>query len=196
MAFNHLFVSVRKMGRNIVLPVDRIKTVFKKVLEKKDIEKTLDFGSGTLFWTNWFVEEFESKVCAVDVYYEKAAMPVKNNVSYYSDLTICIRENDNFSLVWACDVLHHLSPSDFNSFFEKIVDKTGIIIIKDIDATHKFGNFMNRMHDKIINGETIYDIYPEKIKTNLEKHGFETTYYFIPKLWYPHFILVAIRKNN
>ena len=53
--------------------------------------------------------------------------------------------------------------SNLFTSIRKICTKTDVIIIKDIDANHKFGNFMNRVHDKIINGETIYDIYPEKI---------------------------------
>jgi hypothetical protein len=121
-------------------------------------------------------------------------MPEKDNIVCYSDLSMCLLENEYFSFVWACDVLHHLPPSDSNAFLKEICNRTDVLIIKDIDATHKFGNFMNKIHDKIINKETTYNIYPDKISALLELYGFETSYRFIPKAWYPHFIVVAIKK--
>jgi hypothetical protein len=195
MAFNNLFASMRKKGREIVLPAGRIKNICRKTLAQKSIKTILDFGAGTLFWTNWFIEEFKSKVCAVDVYYSNTTMPTIDNVIYYSDVSKCLQENTEISFVWACDVLHHLQPSDMDAFLKEICNKTDIIIIKDIDANHKFGNYMNRMHDKIINKETIYDIYPEKIISYLKPMGYETSLYYIPKIWYPHFLFVAIRNN-
>lgn len=53
---------------------------------------------------------------------------------------------------------------------------------------------MNRMHDKIINGEKIHTIFPEKIKEMLETNGFKTYYYYLPKLWYPHFMIIGIHE--
>jgi hypothetical protein len=195
MAFNNLLASMRKIGRKAVLPTDRIKSICRKALAGKNIETILDFGAGTLFWTNWFVQEFKSKVYAVDVYYNNTVMPTRDNVIYYSDISICLQENTEFSLAWACDVLHHLSPSNTDAFLKEICNKTDIIIIKDIDANHGFGNYMNKMHDKIINNETIHDIYPEKIVSYLKSRGYKTSLYFIPKIWYPHFLLVGIRNN-
>ena len=195
MAFNNLFASMRKIGREIVLPADRIKIICRKALAGKGIKTILDFGSGTLFWTDWFIQEFKSKVYAVDVYYSNAIMPIRDKVIYYSDVSKCLQENAEISLVWVCDVLHHLQPSDTDIFLKGICNKTDIIIIKDIDANHKFGNYMNRMHDKIINKETIYDIYPEKIISFLKPIGYEASFIYIPKIWYPHFLLIAIRNN-
>ena len=196
MAFNNLFTSIRKTGRNVVLPVDRIKNICRKALIGKNIKTILDFGAGTLFWTDWFIQEFKSKVYAVDVYYDNATMPTRDNITYYSDVFACLQENTEISLVWACDVLHHLQPSNTDSFLKEICGKTDVIIIKNIDANHKFGNFMNRVHDKIINHETIYNIYPEKIISCFKSNGFETFYYYIPKIWYPHFILIAVRRED
>lgn len=65
------------------------------------------------------------------------------------------------------------------------------VIIKDIDCNHKFGNFMNRMHDRIINHERIMDVDPMKLIELLEKRGFEVKKIYLPKLWYPHFLLIA-----
>ena len=195
MAFNDSLASMRKIGRNAVLPVDRIKAICREALANKNIKTVLDFGSGTLFWTNWFVQEFKAKVYAVDTYYNNATMPKNDNITYYSNLSTCLSENKEISFVWACDVLHHLSPSDMDNFLKEICDKADIVIIKDIDATHSFGNFMNKMHDKIINGETIYDICPDGIKNLLKANGFKSSYYFVPKMWYPHFVLVGVRER-
>jgi hypothetical protein len=49
---------------------------------------------------------------------------------------------------------------------------------------------MNKMHDKIIN-EKIYDIDPNKITNIFESYGYKTQYYYIPELWYSHFLLVG-----
>jgi hypothetical protein len=60
---------------------------------------------------------------------------------------------------------------------------------------HKFGNFMNKMHDKIINKEDINSIDPNKIKEILENNRYETYYYYLPKIWYPHFLIIGTNKN-
>ena len=193
MAFNNFLSSMRRIGRNIVLPVDRIKTICKKTLTGKNIEHILDFGSGTLFWTDWFIKEFKSHVYAVDTYYDNIMMPVNDNTTYYSSLSTCLNENNYFSLIWVCDVLHHLPHLDVDSFLKKTCNKTDIMIIKDIDANHKFGNFINKLHDKIINSETVYNIDPNGLIHNLESCGFKTSYYYTPKFLYPHFVVIGMR---
>jgi hypothetical protein len=67
-----------------------------------------------------------------------------------------------------------------------------MIIIKDIDKNHTFGNFMNKVHDKIINNENIHNIDPNKIEEVLIQNGYKTQYYYIPKLWYPHFMVIGV----
>jgi hypothetical protein len=65
------FISpLHKIGREIVLPVKKIKQCIKTKISKRDVSTVLDFGSGTLFWSNWFVTEFNANVYAVDVVYE------------------------------------------------------------------------------------------------------------------------------
>jgi hypothetical protein len=191
MAFNDFLSSLRRFGRNIVLPVDRIKILCKNALIGIPIETVLDFGAGTLFWSDWFIKTFQSTVYAVDTYYNTFTIPKKDNVIYYTSLDVCLKEKEDFSLVWACDVLHHLSYSDCDSFLKEIVQKTDLIIIKDIDANNKLGNFLNALHDRIINGETVYKVYPNRLKSYFESQGFEVLFYYIPKIWYPHFLLIA-----
>ena len=196
MAFGNSLSLIRKMGRSIVLPVDTIKTICKRVLKGKNIERILDFGSGTLFWTDLFIKELKCNVCAVDKYYDGLMMPVNDNMKYYSSLSACFIENSHFSFIWVCDVLHHLSPLDMDFFFKETCNRTDIMIIKDIDANHKFGNSINRLHDKIINRETVHNIDPDCLMHNMESFGYKTTYYYIPKIFYPHFMVIGIREGG
>jgi hypothetical protein len=132
-------------------------------------------------------------VYAIDIYYQKVEIQ-KQNTKCYSNLMDCFNDCNEFSLVWVCDVLHHLPQLEYENFFGTIINKTKFIIIKDIDSNHIFGNFMNRMHDKIINREEIYNINPDKIKKYLEDFNYKVQYHYIPKLWYPHFLIVGIKK--
>jgi hypothetical protein len=125
-----------------------------------------------------------------------STLPKSKKIICYSSLDKYLEEVPKSSLVWACDVLHHL-PEDFLAkFLGEIVKKTDLIIIKDIDKRHRFGNFMNRLHDRIINREIIHDVNPNKLQDYFISLGFKCDYYYLPKLWYPHFILVADRKKK
>lgn len=88
------------------------------------------------------------------------------------------------------DVLHHLSNEVEKRVFSAIRGAK-YIIIKDIDARYKFGNFMNKAHDRIINGEKVRSIFPNVLEDSLKSSGFDTEYFYLPKLWYPHFLLVG-----
>jgi SAM-dependent methyltransferase len=184
--------SLRKFFRNIVLPVEKIKKICREIFLSNEIISILDFGAGTFFWTDWFVQEFGYQIYAVDVYYENLAIK-KQNVKCYSDFDKCLDDCRYFSVVFACDVFHHLPEMNREQFIKKVINKTKIIIIKDIDANHAFGNFMNKMHDKIINKERIYDIDPNEIKNIFESFGYKMQYYYIPKLWYSHFMLIGTK---
>lgn len=68
-------------------------------------------------------------------------------------------ENKN-SMFFICDVIHHLSDKEWNILEHKVVDKCRYIVIKDIDCHYRFKNWMNKMHDRVINGEKIRDVDP------------------------------------
>jgi cyclopropane fatty-acyl-phospholipid synthase-like methyltransferase len=190
---SHLIL--RKFFRNIVLPVDKIKDICRGVFISNEITSILDFGSGTFFWTDWFVQEFGCQIYAVDAYYKNLSIE-KQNVKCYSNFDLCLDDCQNFSVAFACDVLHHLTETEYEQFIKKIMGRTKIIIIKDVDANHVLGNFMNKMHDKVINKEKVRNIYPDKIKNTLELFGYKTHYYYIPKLWYSHFLLIGVIRNS
>ena len=133
----------------------------------------------------------------MDTFYAGAtdSLPKLAGVTYCSTLSDVPNEK-RFSLAWCCDVLHHISPQEETDILTQIADKSNRIIVKDIDGRHKFGNFMNRMHDRYLNGERIRDINPEHITVMLEGLGFLVEYRYLPKIWYPHFVLIAKRAEN
>lgn len=69
------------------------------------------------------------------------------------------------------DVLHHLKQ-DFRVKLLEQIASVATIIIKDIDANHKFGNLMNATHDLLINNERVESIYPQNLQEFLEQKGF------------------------
>jgi len=93
--------SWRKFFRKIVLPVEKNKKIIINALTGIEIDSVLDFGSGTFFWTDWFLTDFNCKIFAVDKYYKEKVM-LKD------------------------DVLHHLESVEYETFFEKIINKEDI----------------------------------------------------------------------
>jgi uncharacterized protein YneR len=150
-------------------------------------------GRSTVLPINWFATEFGCDVYARDIYYKDTAVK-RGKIRLYSQLDTCLSDVDSFSLVWACDVLHHLSKAERDDFLAKVIDKTDVIIIKDIDMRHAFGNFMNRVHDRLINGEVINDVNPIELERYFQSFGFTAEYLYMPKLWRPHFMLIAKKK--
>jgi len=193
------FSLLHWIGRDFVSPKTKMKKVIREVLsELPEISAIMDFGSGTLVWADYFVKEYGCPVYAVDTYYSVFTPEQRKNIVYYTDFKTCCddRSGAGFSCVWACDVFHHIPHDVFEDFMKTIVRYTDTILIKDNDSNHRLGFFMNRMHDRIINGEKIYDVYPDKIARFLQSEGFETQYYYMPKLWFPHFMLAAKRRRE
>jgi hypothetical protein len=80
--------SMRKIFRQIVLPVEKIKKIIISILAGIEIDSILDFGSGTFFWTDWFLAEFNCQMFAVDKYYEEKIL-LKDGVKCYWQLDDC-----------------------------------------------------------------------------------------------------------
>jgi hypothetical protein len=202
----HLFREKRLLdflkfhGRKIVLPADEIKTKIAPLLHERGIEKVLDFGAGTLFWSNYFANDLSLTVLAADTSYAKIP-PQTNNpkITPYPDITsplmiLTKADEPTKSAIFICDVIHHLPPDLWQQLLPQIAQTFNTIIIKDINAAKKFGNFMNKLHDRVINGEKIHNVYPAEITTFLESSGFSVSIESLPKLWYPHFLLIATKK--
>lgn len=186
---------LRKVGRKVVLPETRIKEVIKSnILDKFELNAVYDFGAGTLFWSEWF-SQYANKVFAIDTIYDKKEQVQHNIVKVRNYNEIDFMVDATGKVLWMCDFLHHV-PLDFSkqiiNHFSKACD---FIIIKDIDCNHSIGNIANRIHDRIINGEKIRDISPEVYMDMLHKLGYKCKYYYVPKLWYPHFMIVACKQK-
>lgn len=176
----------------MVLPEKEIKKVLmEQIFSKSKVNTVFDFGAGTLVWSEWFKQQVDY-VYAVDIIFRKE---IKNGISLLGGIDDV---DDEFlsqiqygGVLWLCDVFHHI---DFE-FGLKVLDCFSpvckYIVIKDIDCGHRFGNFMNKMHDRIINGEKVRNINPVVYKEELSKRGFKTTCHFFRKLWYPHFLMIA-----
>ncbi|GHV27458.1 hypothetical protein FACS1894167_02500 [Synergistales bacterium] len=198
MAFGVKLMALRDWCRGVILPVSELIDIIRTATEQNRTEQNiLDFGAGTLFWTKKLTFLYpESTIYAVDTFYaeNEAKLPKTPNVIYLADIAATLTETD-FALAWCCDVLHHISAENERGILTQMAAKSETIIVKDIDCTHRFGNFMNRMHDRYINGERIRDIDPKRVAALLESVGFAVEYRYLPKIWYPHFVLIARRSK-
>jgi hypothetical protein len=121
--FTGFLSSVRKICRQIVLPSNKIKEICKEYLSGKNISSVLDFGSGTLYWSEWFAGEFNCIVYAVDSYYGNYKIPGKKNIICHNDINKFFESCPNLSVIWACDVLHHLPEANYNRFLKESIRK-------------------------------------------------------------------------
>lgn len=183
---------IRYYGRKLVLPSSEIQhIVCEKIFNNTIIDYAVDFGGGTLVWGKW-LHLYVKNVISVDTFYEKNE--VKDGILLCNDLSEAYKSIEGQkSLIWISDVLHHLSLEMQNSLMEQIAKNHQWVVIKDIDCRYRFGNFMNKLHDRVINNEIIRDINPEELSEQLQKKGFKVTFLPVHKLWYPHFIIIANR---
>lgn len=186
--------NLRYYGRQLIQPVEKIKQLCRENIEPAGVHSIVDFGSGTLFWSEWLAAEYQCDVYAVDIQYpeQKSA---DSRFIYYRDIEECLAQKERFSMLWMCDVLHHLDPELMERIKPEIFRKFDIIVLKDIDARRKFKNFANRMHDLVINGQLVRDVYPPEIVAELEANGYQVQEFAIPRLWYAHFLLIAQRQK-
>ncbi len=65
MSFQSNLGGIRAWGRELVLPVDQIKRLLQdELFDKYCVDKVIDFGAGTLYWSEWF----QSIVGAENIY--------------------------------------------------------------------------------------------------------------------------------
>lgn len=195
MSFKSYNGGLRKIGRQIVLPVSEIKKIMQReIFDKQLVDVCVDFGAGTLFWTNWLKEKSQ-EIYAIDIIYENNefidGVRCKKSINDMGDI---LQEN-KVKMFFSSDVFHHLDDTFASSLLLGVINRYDYIVIKDIDCNKRIGNYMNRVHDRVINGEKIRDINPNRLIDFLRENGYETFYYKIQKLWYPHFLLIG-RKSN
>lgn len=193
--FSNAFAALRRIGRKVVLPAEKIKElVIQEVPELS--ENIVDLGAGTLFWSKWLVSQYGVRCLAVDTYYKTGQSSGQEDILLYNDYGLCVEDNPKPGMLWMCDVMHHLDDSTRSKVLESLENtEYKYIVIKDIDCRKKVGNMMNRLHDFIINHEVVHNVNPQQIEMLLEEKGYEIRHYDIPKLWYPHFLTIAVRKQ-
>ncbi len=201
MPFEESLSGLRKIGRKLVLPSDQIKSFVKDVIPSVQ-GSIIDLGAGTLYWSEWLNQSYDVPVYAVDVYYDGNGIPANGNdsatanqlprIMLYKDFDACPK--DNIGMLWMCDAFHHFNDG-FRNTVMKSIEKNRFehIVIKDIDCRRSFGNRMNRLHDRVINHEIIHDVDPQDLERIFSDLGYIVHYEYIPKLWYPHFLIVASR---
>lgn len=196
-----LINTLKYHGRKAVLPVDEIKRISRSLLVGNRISEIVDFGAGTLFWSKWFADELGLNVIAVDTAYINNSLQYDlQNIVTQPDITKVFETLGNGmhkgrKAIFICDVIHHLQPDYWHSIFAQITEIFYVVIIKDIDADRKFGNFCNKMHDRIINGEKIQNVNLGEIEKHLINANFTIQTKALPKLWYPHFIITGVENN-
>ncbi|MDL0082052.1 hypothetical protein NYG90_05090 [Helicobacter sp. XJK30-2] len=137
----------------------------------------------------------ESIVIAIDsIYTTLTPTTTYPNITLESSLDSALAHYA-FDLFFASDVLHHLSPNFTQKLLESIAH-IPIIIIKDIDSRHIFGHYANALHDLVFNQEKVCKVYPNKLESTLQALGYTTRYHYLPKLWYPHFLLLAYKATK
>ncbi len=171
MSFQNNFGKLREVGRTLVLPTNEIKNLLKRnVFDKYSINKVIDFGAGTLYWSNWFSKIIgKQNIYAIDVIFQKT--PPDTDIKYFSYIDD-VEIKQEKTLFYICDVIHHLPNDVWNDVKNKAFEKCDIVVIKDIDCRYKFKNFMNKMHDRIINGEKIHNVNPDTLIKDLKTSGF------------------------
>ena len=224
MGFNKFMGGLRKVGRQYVLPVRKIQQTIHLVLKNiskemdaGDYLNMIDLGAGTLFWTEQIIKNAPTKcrMYAVDpIYDEKFNIDTvisksaffkkaddKKLICENGEVYLCQSIDDIFldceriDCTFICDTIHHIDLAIWQSIFDALSDKSKSIIIKDMDAYRKFRNALNRLHDRVLNGEKIVNVYPDRLCQELLGKGYTVSKIKpVYKLWYPHFIMFAIKK--
>jgi len=223
MGFDNLLGGIRKKGRRVILPVSDIRSALLEAFSANNL-KIMDLGAGTLFWTEFIANNAAGnyELYAVDPVYGESSFDItalnayglnfckdsqKANSIYsadkasgkiflYGSAEDAFRDCEVFDIAFICDTIHHLNVDVWERIFDILMDSTGVFIIKDINANKQLGNWLNKVHDKVINKEDIVDVYPDEIRKKLLQKGFSVSpVQHIPKLWYPHFLLTA-NKNR
>ena len=195
MSFYKNFGNLSSWGRNLVLPAEKIKAVLceKFFGKNKKVDRVIDFGAGTLYWSKFFAEKLENpkNIFPVDEIFDNNSS--QNNMTLYSSLDNIpnlFKGGGYRYLFFICDVIHHLSLKEWD-YVKEFAYKCDYVVIKDIDCRYRFKNFMNRLHDRIINGEKIRDVNPKILISELSRSGYNTDFYEFHKLWYSHFLLIG-----
>lgn len=64
---NKYLASLRKIGRKVVLPSEQIKQILRSEIDFCKIRNIIDFGAGTLYWSEYFANIAESSADSAEI---------------------------------------------------------------------------------------------------------------------------------
>ena len=70
---NRHLEKLRKIGRKCVLPSDEIKGILETRLDFAAIKSVVDFGAGTLFWSEWFADKLAAVSQGAQIFMDESA---------------------------------------------------------------------------------------------------------------------------
>jgi cyclopropane fatty-acyl-phospholipid synthase-like methyltransferase len=101
-----------------------------------------------------------------------------------------------FEIVTMIDVLHHIPRAAHSAYFRdlyKRMPKDSRFVFKDIDGNSPLKVF-NQLHDLVFSGNGFQEISMDEACSHLESAGFHIQHTRrIRRLWYPHYMIVAIK---
>lgn len=82
MSFQNNLGGIRAWGRELVLPTEKIKGLLRtELFDRYKIEKVIDFGAGTLYWTSWFrTVAGQKNVYPVDIIFKDVTPDVDSRI--------------------------------------------------------------------------------------------------------------------
>lgn len=154
--------------RHYIFPTSQILTFVTPYVSIRPI-RILDVGCGSGWFLRTLLQKAKPGSCGVGVEIDKRYYINQDN---QTGISILSPENlvhqAPFDFIIFNDVLHHVSDkkSFILSYAEKLND-LGYIFIKDMSPDHYLCKFWNRVHDKLISGDSIDEISFNQIRNIL-----------------------------
>jgi 2-polyprenyl-3-methyl-5-hydroxy-6-metoxy-1,4-benzoquinol methylase len=149
-------MSLRKIARTLILPIDAIAAVF----SGQTYETCLDVGAGT----GLFLEKFHElgiirKGIGVEVQ-KQYVRTISENMRIVSPENL---GNERFDLIMFNDVLHHVKdkPAFVLGYLDKHLRNGGHVFIKEMNPSNPVFKWHNRFHDLLVSREIISEIGPD-----------------------------------
>lgn len=186
-------------ARLLVLPLKPLAAEFQQLHGR-----VLGIGSGHGLLARWLAElNPDVTVDGYDVDPERVAVAratqARSPRVRIHELDVLALDRDaEFDAASAIDLMHHVSPERHTALAAALAQalKPGAtLVIKDIAPTPRWKHAVNRLHDRIVSGETTTATAPAALAELLAASGFaiDKLERVAPLSPYPHFILRARR---
>jgi len=189
-----MIYPIRSFIRSLILPIKKIDQV---IPISGDI---LDIGCGSGSATIFFALSGPLRQITgsdIDSNNIIQAQKITRNIKNIKFISQSLYSpNAMYDAVVAIDLLHHLSPSNLNYFFDnikQIIKPGGLLIIKEMNTSPKYKFIINLIHDKIIYNKlpTTY-LSADDLRQTLTNLNFQTIdIQDISNIFYAHYLCVA-----